>query len=113
MMGKLIVYEENRARAVEKVKQALDQTIIFGLKTNLSFLQDVFSHEDFIRGEVDTGFVEKVFLPSWKEEGIQSMNPAIISALRRAFSVYVDRPSQSKEKRFNPWAHFSKEGDSG
>ena len=113
MMGKLIVYEENRTRAVEKVKQALGQTIIFGLKTNLSFLQDVFSHEDFVRGEVDTGFIEKVFLPSWKEEGIQSVNPAVISALRRAFSVYVEGSSQSTEKRFNPWAYFSNGGDGG
>lgn len=108
MMGKLIVYEENRARAIEKVKQALSETIIFGLKTNLSFLQDIVSHTDFIKGEVDTGFVEKVFLPVWKEKGIESVDPVVLSALRQAFSVRAPQPSSSMEKLFNPWTYFSK-----
>ena len=108
MMGKLIVYEESRTRAVEKMKQALSETIIFGLKTNLSFLQDFVSHKGFVEEEVDTGFVEKVFLPSWKEEGINSVNPEIISALRQAFSAHVDGSTQPTEKLFNPWTHFSK-----
>lgn len=107
MMGKLIVYEENRTRAVEKIKRALSETIIFGLKTNLSFLQDLISHKDFIKGKVDTCFVEDIFLPSWKEEGVSSVDPKIISALRQAFSIHTGQSSGSTEKTFNPWTYFS------
>ena len=108
MLGKLIVYEENRTRAIEKAKQALKGTVIFGLKTNLSFLQDLISHESFIKGEVDTNFVEKVFLPNWKEEGIQSVNPKVISTLRQAFSSPVKQGDSSfLKEQFNPWTDFS------
>ena len=107
MMGKLIVCEENRTRAVEKIKKALSETVIFGLKTNLSFLQDLISHKDFIKGEVNTNFVEDIFLPSWKEEEVDSVDSKIISALRQAFSIHAGRTSRSTEKVFNPWTYFS------
>ena len=108
MLGKLIVYEENRTRAIEKAKQALKETVIFGLKTNLSFLQDLISHESFIKGKVDTGFVEKVFLPNWKEEGISSVDSKVISTLHQAFSSPRKRENSSFLKEsFNPWTDFS------
>ena len=108
MLGKLIVWEENRIRALAKMKQALKETIIFGLKTNIGFLQDIISHEAFIKGEVDTHFVEKVFLPSWKEEEGELVDPKILSRLRQLFSVRQSSSSEDgKEKQFNPWRFFS------
>ena len=108
MLGKLIVYAENRTRAIEKAKQALKETVIFGLKTNLSFLQDLLSHERFVKKEVDTGFVEKEFLPNWEEEGILSVDPKVVSTLHQAFSSSVEKnESSSLKKIFNPWTEFS------
>lgn len=108
MLGKLIVWEENRIRALAKMKQALRETIIFGLKSNIGFLQDIISHEAFIKGEVDTNFVEKVFLPSWHEEEWESVDPKIISHLRQLFSIRKNHPSDgSTEKQFNPWQFFN------
>ncbi len=111
MLGKLIVWDENRPRAVEKMKQALSDTIIFGLKVNLSFLQDLLSHERFINGEVYTRFVEEVFLKSWKDENVESLDPVILSSLRQSFfppvsDSYISQ--QMGKKHFNPWTHFSK-----
>lgn len=108
MLGKCIVWEENRLRAVEKMKKALSETLIFGLKTNISFLQDLISHEIFMRGKVHTRFVEEVFLPSWKEENVHSLPPEVISTLLKTFSVPA-KPFSSKktEKYFNPWTYFS------
>ena len=63
MLGKLIVHGENRAEARQKMQQALRDTLIFGLKTNLSFLQSVISHQKFIKGDVHTRFVEEELLP--------------------------------------------------
>ncbi len=108
MLGKLIVWEENRIRALTKMKQALEETIIFGLKTNINFLQDIISHEAFIKGEMDTNFVEKVFLPSWKEEELESVDPKIISHLRQFFSIRQSPSSEDlSENPFNPWQFFN------
>jgi acetyl-CoA carboxylase biotin carboxylase subunit len=43
------------------MRRALDEFVIEGVKTTIPLLQDVFSHLHFIRGEVDTGFIEEYF----------------------------------------------------
>ncbi len=114
MLGKLIVWEETRARAIEKAKRALSETIIFGLKTNISFLQDILSHQSFITGRVHTRFVEEVFLKSWKEESVESLDPEILSYLRRVFSTRAGSSktgslgggAQESTNNFNPWTYF-------
>ena len=109
MLGKLIVWEENRSRAIEKMKRALSETVIFGLKTNVSFLQDLISHETFIKGKLSTRFVEEVFFKSWKEEDINSVNPEVISTLLKTFTPQKKHFSSPRSKsHFNPWTYFSK-----
>ena len=112
MLGKVIVWEENRTRAVAKMKHALSETVVFGLKTNLGFLQDVLSHQVFIKGEVDTNFIEQVFLKSWKEETTEFLDPEVISALRAEFALLggvgtEHRVSSLREETLNnPWTDF-------
>jgi acetyl-CoA carboxylase biotin carboxylase subunit len=43
------------------MKRALDEFIIEGIKTTIPFHKKVFAHQDFINGEFNTGFVEKIF----------------------------------------------------
>ena len=114
MLGKLIVWEETRPRALTKVREALEETLIFGLKTNLSFLQDMINHENFVNGEIHTRFVEEVFLPSWKEEGPKTWGPDLVSALRAELlknqadkKVFEKNTCAKSEKQFNPWTGFS------
>ncbi len=113
MLGKLIVWEENRARGIEKMKQALGETIIFGLKTNLSFLQDILFHEKFVTGNTHTRFLEEEFLKLWKEEEVESVNPEILSHIRRVISnrKSLDNLEENQWESaniFNPWTHFKK-----
>ena len=78
------------------------------LKQNLSFLQDLVSHKSFIKGEIFTRFVEEVFLKSWKENGLKSVDKEALLALRRAFSARrAGEKAPHPKSRFNPWTHFS------
>lgn len=111
MLGKLIIWEENRARGIEKMKQALNETIIFGLKTNLSFLQDILVHEKFVTGKIYTQFLEEEFLKLWKEDEIECVDPEILSHIRKVFSKdQSDLEANQGESAniFNPWTHFKK-----
>ncbi|MYE07861.1 MAG: ATP-grasp domain-containing protein [Oligoflexia bacterium] len=109
MLGKCIVWEESRLRAIEKMKKALSDILIFGLKTNLSFLQDLISHTAFREGKTHTRFVEEMFLPFWKEKEIHALPPEVIFTLLKTFSAQTKFVSfHKKEKHFNPWAYFSK-----
>jgi len=59
MIAKLIVHGPDRAAAVNRLKLALAQIRAVGVTTNTSFLHAVASHEAFVAGDLDTGFIER------------------------------------------------------
>ncbi len=60
MIAKLIVYGNNRNEAIAKIKRALDEFVIDGIDTNIDFIFEIVTTPDFIRGNYDTSFVEKL-----------------------------------------------------
>ena len=106
MLGKIIVWAEDRISAIERMKWTLKHTVIFGIKTNINFLLDLMEQEKFISGEASTRFVEKEFLPLWKEPDSNLLDPQLIFTLRQNFSKSVSDNKQhphTPDKTFNPW----------
>lgn len=60
LIAKLIVHGRTREEAIAKMKRALDEFVIEGIKTTIPFHKKVLGHQDFIDGDFTTGFVEKV-----------------------------------------------------
>ncbi len=60
LIAKLIVHGKNRGEAISRMKRALDEFIIEGIKTTISFHKKVFIQPDFVKGEFNTGFIEKL-----------------------------------------------------
>lgn len=60
LLAKLIVHGRDREDAIMKMKRALDEFIIEGIKTTIPFHKKVLNHKDFINGEFNTGFVERM-----------------------------------------------------
>ncbi|WP_339227883.1 acetyl-CoA carboxylase biotin carboxylase subunit [Oceanobacillus sp. FSL K6-2867] len=61
MIGKLIVKGNNREEAIALLKEALSNYKIEGIKTNISMLQKIVEHEQFIKGNTTTGFIEDFY----------------------------------------------------
>ena len=61
MIAKVIVWDENRPRAIEKMIKVLSDSTIFGVHTNIPYLIEILSHPDFIDGTMTTRFIEKYF----------------------------------------------------
>lgn len=59
MIAKLIVWDENRDKALFRLANALKEYRVNGLTTNLSFLYNLASSSSFQKAELDTGFIEK------------------------------------------------------
>lgn len=59
MIAKLIAYGENRAAALARIKQALRDTVILGVTTNIPFLLALLEHPRFEAGEVHTAFIDE------------------------------------------------------
>ena len=102
MIGKVIVQAEDRASTIAKMKWTLKNTAIFGVQTNINFLLDFLSQEKFINNEVDVQFVEKEFLPAWKEPSAEDLPSAALSKVRKAFPAVKNLPKKEPAK-FNPW----------
>ena len=62
MIAKLICTGKDRTEAIERMKRALDEYIIEGVKTTIPFHRRVLSHPKFIRGECTTSFVEHLMV---------------------------------------------------
>jgi acetyl-CoA carboxylase biotin carboxylase subunit len=61
MICKLIVHRPTRAEAIETMRRALSEFVIEPLKTTIPSCADILAHNLFIKGNVDTGFIERNF----------------------------------------------------
>jgi len=62
MIGKLIVHRPTRALAIATMKRALNEFHISPTKTTIPLQLQILDNQNFQRGDVDTGFVERVIL---------------------------------------------------
>ncbi|MCH7625586.1 MAG: ATP-grasp domain-containing protein [Chloroflexi bacterium] len=60
LLAKVIAWGENRAEALQLMKEALDATEVAGVKTNIPVLQQALRHPDFVGGLYTTGFFENL-----------------------------------------------------
>ena len=58
MIAKLIVTGRNRSQAIERMKRALDEFVIEGVKTTIPFHQQLMVHSDYVTGSYTTKFME-------------------------------------------------------
>src|SRR5687767_4911328 len=61
MIAKLIVWGETRAQAILRMRRALEEYRIVGVKTNIPFHQTLMDSHRFMGGQYDTRFVEERF----------------------------------------------------
>ena len=59
MIGKLVVWGEDRTRAIAKMKQALSELQIEGIKTVRDFHLNMMDNEDFIDNTFDTNYLSR------------------------------------------------------
>lgn len=60
LIAKLIVHGKDRSEAIARMRRALDEFIVEGIKTTIPFHKKVLSNPDFVNGNFDTSFVEKI-----------------------------------------------------
>ena len=60
MLAKLIVHAKNRNEAIRKMRSALGEVIIEGIDTNVDYQYEILNHPDFVSGDIDIEFIEKM-----------------------------------------------------
>jgi acetyl-CoA carboxylase biotin carboxylase subunit len=62
MIGKLIVHRPTRAEAIAAMKRALHEFHVAPIKTTIPLHLQIMDNPNFLSGDVDTGFIERVML---------------------------------------------------
>lgn len=60
LIAKLIVHGRDRQEAISRMRRALDEFVIEGVKTTIPFHKKVLEHPAFIRGNFNTGFADRL-----------------------------------------------------
>jgi acetyl-CoA carboxylase biotin carboxylase subunit len=68
MISKLAAWGRNRAEAIDRLRRALDEYTVGGIRTTLPIFRAIVRDEEFIAGKLDTGFI-----PRWKERHEKKM----------------------------------------
>ena len=58
MISKMIVWAQTRPEAIQRMKRALSEYKITGVKTSIKFLMKIMTADDFVEGKYDTHFIE-------------------------------------------------------
>jgi acetyl-CoA carboxylase biotin carboxylase subunit len=61
LIAKLLVHRPKRSEAINAMRRALDEFKISPIKTTIPIHQKILAHTNFVNGDVDTGFIERVF----------------------------------------------------
>jgi len=59
LIAKLVVWAPNRRLAIQRMRRAMGEYRILGLKTNLHFLAQVLRDSEFVEGRLTTNFIEE------------------------------------------------------
>src|SRR5262249_26412574 len=59
LLAKLIVLAPSRRAAIDRMRRALDDFVLLGVRNNIEFLSRIISTRDFSEGNLDTGFLDR------------------------------------------------------
>ena len=106
MIGKLIVHDHTREAAIQRMRQALHDTVLLGTTTNIDFLLTLLDHPVFVAGEVDTNFVDRqleTLLPATPDLLHTALITAALTDWSKAQQVAIPEGS-SEGDIYSPWS---------
>jgi len=107
ILSKVIVWAEDRPAAIRKMRLALADYPILGIRTIVPFLIAVLDHPEFAAGRTHTGFIEE-HLPGWK----MAADPSDLDAALLAAALAADRPAPEETglaaRAPTPWQTLGK-----
>jgi acetyl-CoA carboxylase biotin carboxylase subunit len=106
MVAKLIIYGENRLKAIDNSLNALEKIRIKGIKTTIPFCKAVLHNKNFQKGDFSTSFIEKELQQLWYQEPEEELLAAYLASMDYAMDVLEHSDSHidyDKGKNLDPW----------
>ena len=108
LIALLICHGKTRQEAIVRMKRALQEFMIGGVKTTIPFHQLVLSKRQFLRGSVATSFIENNNLMEELKKGIRQKKEELtrekkVLIVTTAVSQYLAKEQNMNSKKMNPW----------
>lgn len=108
LLAKLIGYGTDREQAISRLVRALNEYFVGGIKTNISLFRRILQDEDFRRGHVDTGFLDRLLgspasEPQEKDARIAAIAAGIFAHLDGASASTNGRGRAPADEAFSSW----------
>ncbi|MFC1720566.1 acetyl-CoA carboxylase biotin carboxylase subunit [Pseudomonadota bacterium] len=104
LIAKLVVWDENRDRALGRLAKALSEYRISGLSTNISFLYNLAVSQPFANAELDTHFIEThhdLLFRTTDDDRVQDLPLASLYLLLRMERISRDNAAATDPS--SPW----------
>ena len=98
LLTKLAVWGRDRSEAMARLRRALGEFEVQGIRTNIPFFRRVLEHPDFVAGRMDTGFIDRVLAAGLMEEeppSEEEEHVALLAALLDAERNSGSKPASS------------------
>lgn len=93
LLAKLIGYGETREQAIGRVRRALGEYFVAGVKTNLPLFRKILENADFLAGRTDTGLLDR--MPDRREPGATASDQSIVAIAAAIFQAADSREPAS------------------
>ena len=108
LLSKLVVWGSSRERCIQRVRRALSEYVVKGIKTTIPFHRRVMRNPHFVSGEFDTSFIETTFPAEDASRDRPDRQIALIAAAIKAFRRDRERArgmavSTGSGQGGNPW----------
>jgi acetyl-CoA carboxylase, biotin carboxylase subunit len=60
LLSKLVTWGATREDAIERMRRAIDEYYVGGIRTNVNFFKTILRFPDFIEGRLDTGLIDRL-----------------------------------------------------
>jgi acetyl-CoA carboxylase biotin carboxylase subunit len=120
MVAKLVVWGRDRAEAIERLRRALSEFVVKGIKTSIPFHQKLVHHAKFLEGHYDTGFIDEHMaggkggpVPADDEDAAEARRVAFMMAAIVAYKRDKQRAAAatavaSSSGGGDPWKSFGR-----
>ena len=107
LLAKLMVSAEDRPAAIDRLRRALDETVIGGVQTDAGFLRWLVDDPGFATGDYDTGLIPDRWHPSTTLDGDDASLAAAAALLARRASA-ADIPRGVPADEGSAWGRLAR-----
>jgi acetyl/propionyl-CoA carboxylase alpha subunit len=111
LIAKLIVHESTRKETIERMKRALEEYRVLGVKTNIPFHQHLLENPDFIKGDFNTQFVGETLPPLTaiqKDDPVAEIAALVATLVAHQESQHSALKIQGSQREVSNWKWVSR-----